>query len=338
MNKKLLDGKIKKILGIMIICTLMTASLTACSITKKQDKQESSKKTLNIGIQPAVGFLPLYIMRDNKLLEKKFKDAGYDIKITYTEYESGPPENEAFAAGAADIGVMGNVPALSGIASGQDRKLIGIAYNGEATEAIIVSKESGIKSVSDLKGKKIGLVVGSIAQNLVYAVFKNNGLKFNDVEFVNLSAGEQGQALANGQVDAIAAWEPTISKLTADGSNVILADGKGVFLGENPIVARGRYVKDNPRIVEIFLDEYKKAAKLLNGDIDTYAKKYSDYFGIEESVISSALANAAEPIMITDEDVKDLQKTEEFLRTEKLISTEINVKEHVDYSFSKKLK
>ena len=108
-----------------------------------------------------------------------------------TEYESGPPENEAFAARLVDIGVMGNVPALSGIASGQKRKIVGIAYNGEATEAIIVPKDSEIKNVSDLKGKKIGLVVGSIAQNLVSEVFNSNGLKFSDVEFVNLSAGEQ---------------------------------------------------------------------------------------------------------------------------------------------------
>ncbi len=329
--------KMRKLFALMTGAVLLVGMISGCGKAEKAvDKAQT--QTLNLAIQPAVGFLPLYIMRDEQLIEKALADAGYDVKVTYTEYESGPPENEAFAAGLVDIGIMGNVPALSGIASGQDRKLIGIAYNGEATEAIIVPKDSDIKTVADLKGKKIGLVVGSIAQNLVSAVFEENNLKFSDVEFVNLSAGEQPQALANGQVDAVAVWEPTISKLTADGSNVVLADGTGVFLGENPIIARGEYIEKNPEIVQIYMDTYKKAAELLAADTEKYAEQYSDYFGLDTSIIRSALANAKQPIAITDADVTDLQKTADFLKSENLATKEIKVEDYVDFTFSEGLK
>ncbi len=329
--------KVRKLFALMTVAVLLVGMISGCGKDKKA-ADTAQTQTLNLAIQPAVGFLPLYIMRDEQLLEKALADAGYDVKVTYTEYESGPPENEAFAAGLVDIGIMGNVPALSGIASGQDRKLIGIAYNGEATEAIIVPKDSDIKTVADLKGKKIGLVVGSIAQNLVSAVFEDNNLKFSDVEFVNLSAGEQPQALANGQVDAVAVWEPTISKLTADGSNVVLADGTGVFLGENPIIARGEYIEKNPEIVQIYMDTYKKAAELLAADTEKYAEQYSNYFGLDTSIIRSALANAKQPIAITDADVTDLQKTADFLKNENLVTKEIKVEDYVDFTFSEGLK
>lgn len=332
--------KLKRHLALLFATIFTIGMLSGCGASKdtKSQDQTASAQTLNIAIQPVVGYLPAYILKDSGALEQALADAGYDVKVTYTEYESGPPENEAFAAGLADIGLMGNVPALSGIASGQDRKIIGIAYNGEATEAIIIPKNSDIKTVADLKGKKIGLVVGSIAQNLVSAVFEKNGLNFDDVEFVNLSAGEQQQALANGQVDAVATWEPTISKLTADGSNVVLADGTGVFLGENPIIARGAYVKSNPEIVQIFLDEYKKAAQLLTEDTEKYAKEYSDYFGLDASIVSAALANAKLPIAITDADVTDLQQTAAFLKNENLVTSEVTVADYVDFTFSDSLK
>lgn len=332
-----IEKKMKRAIILMCVFMLIVWTMTGCGAEKdKQTNEKSSKQVLNIGIQPAVGFLPLYIMKDNKLLEKALDEAGYSVNVTYTEYESGPPENEAFAAGLVDIGVMGNVPALSGIAAGQDRKIIGIAYNGAATEAIIVPKNSDIKKVSDLKGKKIGLVIGSIAQNLVANVFEKNKLNFNDVEFINLSAGEQQQALINGQVDAVATWEPTISKLTADGNNVVLADGTGVFLGENPIIARGEYIDKHHEIVQIFINVYKEAVKLLDSDTENYAKTYSDYFGIEENIISLALDNANEPIEINDKDVEDLQKTADFLKNEDLVANNINVKEYVDFSFGDK--
>lgn len=334
-------GKIRKIIIAAVTVGVVLSSFVGCG--QKQEKEgtstkETSNKKLNIAIQPVIGFLPLYIMKDDKTLEKALSDAGYQVDVTYTEYESGPPENEAFAAGLADVGVIGNVPALSAIASGQDRKLIGIAYNGEKTQAIIVPKDSEIKKVSDLKGKKIGLVVGSIAQNFVSAVFEKEQLEFQDVQFVNLSAGEQQQALETKQVDAVATWEPTISKLTSDGKNTILADGTGVFLGENPIIARGKYVESNPEIVQIFLDEYKKTVEKLKADQDTYAEKYSKYFGLDKSIVQAALTKVNPKITIDEEDVTDLQKTAEFLKKQNLISTDIKVNDYVDDSFGKKLK
>ena len=74
---------------------------------------------LNIAIQPVPGYVPLYVLRDKGWLTDALKEDAVDIN--FTEFESGPPENKSFAAGQQDIGVMGNVPSISGIAAGQNR-------------------------------------------------------------------------------------------------------------------------------------------------------------------------------------------------------------------------
>ena len=100
-------------------------------------KQEASSETgthLNIAIQPVPGYVSLYVLRDKGWLTDALKEDAVDIN--FTEFESGPPENKSFAAGQQDIGVMGNVPSISGIAAGQNRSIIGISYNGEQATAL----------------------------------------------------------------------------------------------------------------------------------------------------------------------------------------------------------
>lgn len=335
---KMKRKKLIRRISILTAAVLAIGALAGCGTDTKESSgtsaqtenaQPNSATTLNIAYQPVVGFLPTYILKDEGQLQEALKDAGYDIEVTFTEFESGPPENEAFASGLQDIGVMGNVPAISGIAAGQQRDIIGIAYNGEQTEAVLVPQDSKITSVSELKGKKVGLVIGSIAQNYMNELLKANDLSINDVELINLSTGEQQQALATGQVDAVATWEPTITKIEASGAGKVLADGTGVFLGENPIIARSEYVSQNPEIVKIFLEQYQKAAEAIKADPETYADKYADQLGLEKDLFVTALSHVSFPVSISQEDVDDLQGTADFLHDSGIITKSVNVADYV---------
>lgn len=335
---KMKKQKLIRRISILTAAVLAIGALAGCGSDTKEPSSASaqtestepnSATTLNIAYQPVVGFLPAYVLKDNGQLQEALKEAGYEVDVTFTEFESGPPENEAFATGLQDIGVMGNVPAISGIAAGQKRSLIGIAYNGEQTEAVLVPDDSEITSVSDLKGKKVGLVVGSIAQNYMNELLKANHLSIDDIELINLSTGEQQQALATGQVDAVATWEPTITKIEASGAGKVLADGTGVFLGENPIIARSEYVSQNPEIVQIFLEQYQKAAEAIKADPETYAEKYAEQLGLEKDLFVKALSHVSFPVSISQEDVDDLQGTADFLHDSGIITKSVNVKDYI---------
>lgn len=332
---------LKKTFALMLAAISVTGILADSNIVKAESSEEklNQAKELNIAYQPVIGFLPMYILKDSDELQNALKEAGYDdIKVTFTEFESGPPENEAFASGLQDIGVMGNVPAVSAIAAGQERSIIGIAYNGEQTEAVLVPENSDISSVKDLKGKKIGLVVGSIAQNFVDVLLKENDLTTQDVELVNLSTGEQQQALAAGQVDAVATWEPTITKIEAAKTGKILADGTDIFLGENPIVARTEYTSQNPEIVQIFLEQYKEAAKELDKNKEQYGEKYAETLGLDADLLNTALSHVSEPVIISEEDVKDLQGTADFLYDSGIITKTLDISDYIDETFGKNIK
>lgn len=209
-----------------------------------------------------------------------------------------------------------------------------LSANGEETEAIVVPADSDIKSIADLKGKKIGLVVGSICENLVYNLLATEGLTLDDVELVNLATSEQQVALETGEVDAIATWQPTLSKITKDGNNVELADGAGgIFLAENTIFGNTDYIKKNPEIVQIFIRQYARAAYEVANNKEEYAKKYVDKYGLDEELLYSALKDDYFPIAFGEIDIEDLQKTSDFLFETGKASVNVNVRESIDESF-----
>ncbi len=314
----------------------LAVNLIGCgSDAKKEEAALNSATQLNIAKQLVLGYIPLYIMEENNWLEDSLSEAGYDIEVKYTEFESGPPENEAFAVGEQDIGVMGNVPAINGIASGQKRDIIGIAYNGEETLGVLIQNDSSIKQIEDLKGKKVGLVIGSIAQDFFHAILQNAGMSLEDVELINLGLSEQEIALKTGQVDAVATWNPTMLKICADEAGKLLADGTGVYAGENVIVANREYTTQNPEIVKIFMEQYQRAVDELKSDFEGYAEKYADVTGLTKDLLLQTWETTNFPVSISEKDQSELEKTAQFLYEQDLISSEVKMEDYLDFSFSK---
>lgn len=314
-----------------LLCILSVLLLVSCGKEGHTGESEAETVHLNIAKQMVPGYMPLYIMEDGKWLETAYEKAGYQITVTYTEFESGPPENEAFATDQMDVGVMGNVPAISGIAAGQKRDIIGIAYNGEQTLGILVSPEAELSSVEELRGKKVGIVIGSIAQDFLHAILENAGLSMEDVTLVNLGISEMEAALSGGQVDALAVWNPTMLKLCEDGTGKLLADGSGVYAGENVIVARQEYLEQNPEVIAIFMDQYEKAVDELLNNMDEYAEKYASVTGLSPELLKKTWESSRFPVWLSEKDAAELEQTAQFLYEQKLIGSEVEVSEYLYY-------
>lgn len=315
------------------------AALAGGSVTvwakEESDAELNQADHLNIALQPIPGYLPVSLLQDKGWVEEALQDAGYeDVKVTYTEFESGPPENESFASGAQDIGVMGNVPTLSAVAAGQERTILGVAYNGEKTEAVLVAKDSDISSVADLKGKKVGLVVGSIAQDFFERLLESEGIKADEVQLVNLASTEQKSALASGQVDAIAVWQPMIAQVEAAETGKVLVDGSELYKCENLISGNTDYIKENPEIVQIFLDQYKRAAEEVSSDTETYAESYAEKYALEAAIVNATISDMNFPVTIEEEDIEDLQQTADWLYDSGNVKEKVTVQDVVDTDFA----
>ncbi|HMI93278.1 MAG TPA: ABC transporter substrate-binding protein, partial [Polyangiales bacterium] len=140
-----------------------------------------------------------------------FKEAGIEVEFSWFDYL---PSMEAFGAGRVDAVMMTNGDALVTGATGGKSKMILVTDYSNGNDKVIA--KPGIKSLKDLKGKKIGLELTLVEHLLLLQGLQKVGLKQGDLTLVNFKTNETPQALTSGQVDAVAAWYPTSSQaLTA---------------------------------------------------------------------------------------------------------------------------
>ena len=133
-----------------------------------------------------------------------FKEAGLEVEFSWFDYL---PSMEAFGAGRVDAVMMTNGDALVTGATGGKSKMILVTDYSNGNDKVIA--KPGIKSLKDLKGKKIGLELTLVEHLLLLQGLQKVGLKQGDLELVNFKTPETPQALTSGQVDAVAAWYPT---------------------------------------------------------------------------------------------------------------------------------
>jgi len=171
-----------------------------------------------------------------------FKEAGVDVKFEWFDYSA---SMDAFAAGKIDAVTMTNGDALvTGSGGGKSVMLMLTDYsNGND---MIVAKP-GIKSLKDLKGKKVGLEQGLVEHLLLLNGLKKAGLKESDVTLVNVKTNETPQTLTAPDIMAIGAWQPVSGEAmkAVPGSKPIYtsADEPGLIydvLAASPASAKAR--------------------------------------------------------------------------------------------------
>jgi len=132
-----------------------------------------------------------------------FKEAGVDVEFVWMEYV---PSMDALAAGKLDATGMTNGDAMVYGANGS--KAVCILANDYSDGNDMIIAKPGINTVKDLKGKKIGVEVNFVDHLLILKALELNGMKEADVTLVNVATNDTPQALASGQVDAVACWHP----------------------------------------------------------------------------------------------------------------------------------
>jgi NitT/TauT family transport system substrate-binding protein len=156
-------------------------------------------ETLKIAYSDWPGFTLLEVAKQKGW----FKEAGVDVELAWFEYG---PSMDAFSAGKVDAVTMVATDALVAGASGAKSKFVAILDYSEGSDMIIGAP--GIKSLKDLKGKKVALESTLVEHLLFLKALEENGMKKEDVELVNTATDKTPETLASGKVSAIGAWYP----------------------------------------------------------------------------------------------------------------------------------
>ncbi|MEH2445391.1 MAG: ABC transporter substrate-binding protein [Nostoc sp.] len=168
----------------------------------------SSKKLEMITIGHQSGTPGLNLLKAQGYLEKRFASDGITIK--WIQFRGGPPMIEAMAANSVDIGNVGNLPPI--FAQAGDNPIVYVAATGSnaGAQAVIVRKDSPIKTLAELKGKKVAIQKGTALQYLLLKAIASAGLSLNDIQPAYLTIPESQVAFEGGKVDVLPTSDPYI--------------------------------------------------------------------------------------------------------------------------------
>lgn len=158
---------------------------------------------------------------------------GAPYRIEWSEFPAAQHLLEALGAGAIDLGQVGDAPFLFAYASGSNIKAVQTAKaaGGGASTAILVRGASPLRSLADLKGKKIATGRGSVGHYLVLRALEAQGLKPADAQIVFLSPADAKAAFETGAIDAWSTWGVYVGLATLHGDARVLTDGRNLMSG-----------------------------------------------------------------------------------------------------------
>ncbi len=160
-------------------------------------------KELRVGYQKTAVLL---VVKARKQLEKRFESRG--LTVRWVEFPSGPPLLEALNAGGVDYGYTGDAPPIFAQAARANIRYVGVIPARGYGQAIVVPDASPMKTLSDLKGKKVGVAKGSSAHNLLVTALEIANVAWSDITPVYLAPADAASAFARGSIDAWSIWDP----------------------------------------------------------------------------------------------------------------------------------
>ncbi|AHY54144.1 Aliphatic sulfonates-binding protein [Bradyrhizobium japonicum SEMIA 5079] len=234
----------RRIIQRLIAAIVLSIGIVAAAVGTSygQDKQD---KVVRIGYQK---YGKLVLLKSKGTLEPKLAANGY--KVVWTEFPSGPPLLEALNVGAIDFGNTGEAPPIFAQAAGAPIQYVAYEPPAPKGEAILVPKDSPLKSVADLKGKKVALNKGSNVHYLLLKALEKAGVKYSEIEPVFLAPADARAAFERGAVDAWVIWDPFQAAAEAATGARTLADGTGIVANYQFYFASKKFLAANPEIVD----------------------------------------------------------------------------------------
>ncbi len=265
----------------------MAAALAGCART-------AGKPAVRIGFQRS-GVLLLTKARHG--LDAPLKDLASGV--TWVEFPAGPPMMEAMAAGAIDLGAVGESPPIFAQAAGAPIVYAAAQPITGAGTALLVQAASAARSVSDLRGKKIAFTKASAAHLFTHYALKQAGLTLHDVTPVYLSPGDAAGAFGSGAIDAWATWDPYYALAVRDQKARVILDGEGLPKTSSFYIASRRFAEGSPAVLSALLSALKVQAAWGMAHTGDVAATVSGATGLPQDIVAASLrrgAYAVEPI------------------------------------------
>ncbi len=290
----------KRLIGRWIASAVLSAGIVAAAVGTSYGQE----KVVRIGFQK---YGKLVLLKSKGSLEEKLKTVGY--RVVWTEFPSGPPLLEALNVGAIDFGNTGEAPPIFAQAAGAPLQYVAYEPPAPKGEAILVPKDSPLKSVADLKGKKVALNKGSNVHYLLVKALEKAGVKYSEIEPVFLAPADARSAFERGAVDAWVIWDPFQAAAEAATGARTLADGTGVVSNYQFYFSSKKFLESDSGIVDLVLAQLSEVDDWAKDDIHAVAQQLAPSIGLSVPVVEVALKRQSYGIKpLTDAVIADQQR------------------------------
>jgi aliphatic sulfonates family ABC transporter substrate-binding protein len=305
-----------------------------------QSSAQTNLLPIRIGYQSTPNWL-LLVAKNRELFAK----AG--LAPTFEKYTAGITMIPAVKDDKLDLCDVGDVPFLMGLAEGVDWVMIGISDEGAYSEGLVAGKDSGIKSIADLKGKRIGCLKGSTAHFGLVMTLRQTGIHPEDIQFVPMSPAEQLNALMHKQIDAAMTWEPWMQNMIheADAKIVTTEGDLGIYTNVDGYAVRRAWLLAHRETAVRFLRALRMAFALVQQDRNLAISTAAREMNIQEKWLKTIYRDDPPPNLEWWNDHaypyslvegagfhRRLGYLANFLCQEKIISKELDVSDAFDVS------
>lgn len=209
-----------------------------------------------------------------------FKEAG--LNVTSQLIESGPDIGPMVAGGSAPVSIQTNFMDIILKSSNVPVKIVTPLAQIAGTQAVVGSKKLELKTSKDLEGKTIGIPNGADVKIAIDNMGKELGVDVSKIKYVNIAPSDAVVALQKGDIDALAAWEPFITKAIQGGGKFLFSGTKSELPDKKGDVnwmsvhttmqVSDDYIKKNPNTIKAVLTALKKATDYINKNRDEAIK------------------------------------------------------------------
>jgi len=296
-----------KIAVIFTLILLMILNLTGCNskdgaVGALNSKSQAGVKTIKIAYLPITHALPLYV--ENELSKENFKN----FKLELVKFGSWTELVDALNSGNVDGASILIELAMKAKEQGIDLKAVALGHRDG--NVVVVSKD--INKVEDLKGKNFAIPSKLSTHNvLLHIMLQKSGLKYSDVNVVELPPPEMAAALAEGRISGYCVAEPFGAKSVALDKGKTLFESQDLWEGSVccGLVLRNDFIKDNGVIAEEFIKEYIKAGEKAESKDEVIRDIAEKYLKAEEQVLDLSLKWISyENLKLEEKDYNELSK------------------------------
>lgn len=247
--------------------------LVSCSVF-----QPTERKALPLRVEFTQwwGDYTLVIAQENKLFEK------YGVQVEPVYYQSFSETYPDLASGQID-GALIAVGDVINVNRSAAMKVVAISDDG-GDDAIVASPE--ITSIQDLKGKRVGVLVGTQYELIVSEMLRSVNMLPGDISIIEINPEDATAVLANNQVDAVYTWEPFLSNAISDG-NKVLYPKEQLRLFPDMIVFNKSVVEQRPEDIRAFLKAWFEAVEYRQKNPELTRSIIANYLGVSIEEVQS---------------------------------------------------